>query len=75
MVYGKRPFGHGLTQKSIMNSGVILNAKEVQFPDNVVVSEEAKRFIKKCLEIDPDIRYDPTQAAIDAYLKDPTNPD
>jgi hypothetical protein len=29
MLYGKRPFGHGLTQKNIYNEGVILKATKV----------------------------------------------
>ena len=52
MLYGKRPFGEGLSQERILTSQAILNATEVIFPENtreIKVSSEAKEFIKKCL--------------------------
>jgi tousled-like kinase len=52
MLYGKRPFGEGLSQERILTSQAILNATEVVFPENtreIKVSGEAKEFIKKCL--------------------------
>merc|ERR1711907_616234 len=33
MLYGKRPFGEGQTQESILNDRTILNAREVRFPE------------------------------------------
>jgi hypothetical protein len=32
MLYGKRPFGHGMSQDQIYNKGVILKATKVEFP-------------------------------------------
>ncbi len=30
MLYGRRPFGEGMTQEQIMRNGVMLNAREVR---------------------------------------------
>jgi len=32
MLYGKRPFGHGMSQNRIYSDGIILNATKVEFP-------------------------------------------
>lgn len=32
LLYGKRPFGHGVSQSKVMNEGLILNAVKVDFP-------------------------------------------
>ena len=32
MLYGKRPFGHGVNQTKIFNEGIILKAVSVDFP-------------------------------------------
>ena len=32
MLYGRRPFGHGMSQDQIYNKGVILKATKVEFP-------------------------------------------
>lgn len=49
LLYGKRPFGHGVAQSKIKNEGIILNAIKVEFPPQTPlkykVSEEAKSFI------------------------------
>ena len=37
-----QPFGHNLSQASILEQNTILNAKEVEFPAKPVVSQEAK---------------------------------
>jgi tousled-like kinase len=46
MLYGKKPFGDGLTQSKIMRQGIILNAHSVEFPlqtpKKYQVSKEAK---------------------------------
>ena len=62
MLYGKRPFGHGMTQDQIMKKEVILSAHEVKFPPKPSISEGVKKFIKKCLTYFQDDRYDVMQA-------------
>jgi len=44
LLYGKRPFGHGMTQKKILQDNIVLNARKVVFPENSTntVSEECK---------------------------------
>lgn len=46
MLYGKRPFGQGISQQAIIRQGVILNAGSVEFPSvhpkKLRVSEGAK---------------------------------
>ena len=49
ILYGKRPFGHGMSQSKIYNEGTILKATKVEFPSETPrrfkVSEGAKKFI------------------------------
>lgn len=49
MLYGKRPFGEGLSQKSILAERTMLRATNVDFPPRPPVSREAKDFIRLCL--------------------------
>ena len=48
MLYGKRPFGEGLSQERIARDQVMLNAHTVTFPAKPAVSPEAKAFISQC---------------------------
>ena len=58
MVFGQRPFGHGMSQERILKEGVMLRAKNVVFPTSgQKVSQEVKDIIKKCLEYHPEERY------------------
>ena len=41
-LYGEKPFGHNQTQQSLLQNNVILNAREVVFPDKPKVSQDAK---------------------------------
>lgn len=56
LLYGRRPFGHGMTQEAILTKKVIVNAKQANFdispPKEYSVSEEAKDFIRECLQHD-----------------------
>jgi tousled-like kinase len=64
MLYGRRPFGHGMSQDQIYNKGVILKATKVEFPPEnskkSKISEGAKDFICACLKYNPDERLNPT---------------
>jgi len=59
MLYGRRPFGHNMSQEKIMREGTLLRAQEVQFPVTPKVSEEAKDLILKCLSRNHKDRPDP----------------
>lgn len=41
-LYGQKPFGHGQDQKALWANKVILNARDVAFPERPKVSDEAK---------------------------------
>jgi tousled-like kinase len=66
MLYGKKPFGHGLSQQKILHSEVILRANHIDFPSkspkNYKITDEAKDFIRKCLEYDADKRLSSQEA-------------
>mmetsp|Transcript_13800 Transcript_13800/g.23321 ORF Transcript_13800/g.23321 Transcript_13800/m.23321 type:complete len:792 (+) Transcript_13800:402-2777(+) len=68
MLYGRRPFGHNLSQEKILREEVIVNARMVEFPAKPTVSEEAKDFIRRCLSYRQEHRPDIAHAAADPYL-------
>jgi tousled-like kinase len=68
MLYGKRPFGHSMSQENILREKTIINAKQVDFPSKPSVSSEAKDFIKRCLTYRQAGRPDVHEAVADAYL-------
>lgn len=41
-LYGKKPFGHNLSQAAILEENTILNARQVDFPNKPQVCNEAK---------------------------------
>jgi serine/threonine protein kinase len=47
-LYGEKPFGHNQTQQSLLQNNVILNAREVVFPDKPKVSQDAKVRVTCC---------------------------
>ncbi|XP_052797810.1 serine/threonine-protein kinase tousled-like 2 isoform X2 [Mya arenaria] len=67
-LYGKKPFGHNLSQAAILEENTILNAKEVEFPSKPPVTPEAKTFIRKCLQYKKEMRPDVLQLSQDNYL-------
>ncbi|WIA41189.1 hypothetical protein OEZ86_004804 [Tetradesmus obliquus] len=69
MLYGKRPFGEGLTQEQIYRDGVMLNARQVQFPAKPSVSAEGRAFLSRCLAYNQEERWDVLTAAADPYLQ------
>jgi tousled-like kinase len=56
MLFGKRPFGDGLSQDRVLSDHTMLNAREVGFPERPDISEEGKDFIRKCLTYDQAFR-------------------
>ena len=73
MLYGRRPFGHGMTQNQIYDKGVMLKAYRVDFPCDHSrkhkVSDGAKEFIRECLKYNYADRLSPVQAYEHPYLK------
>ncbi|UJR07708.1 hypothetical protein I4U23_011993 [Adineta vaga] len=68
-LYGRKPYGHNLSQAAVLENQIILNAKEVQFPVRPQVSNEAKGFIRRCLTYKVQDRPDVLQLSDDQYLK------
>ena len=69
MLYGRRPFGEGLSQEQVLRDRVVLNARQVDFPARPAVSAEAKAFISRCLAYRQQDRWDVLTAAADPYLQ------
>ena len=69
MLFGKRPFGDGMSQEHILKSGTVLHATKVEIPDKPVVSEAAKEFIRRCLTYSQDLRPTVEKLCEDPYLK------
>ncbi|CAO4370487.1 unnamed protein product [Caenorhabditis nigoni] len=57
-IYGKKPFGHDLTQQKILECNTIINAREVIFPNKPQVSSLAQDFIRRCLQYRKEDRAD-----------------
>ncbi|KAI0985427.1 hypothetical protein GJ496_005444 [Pomphorhynchus laevis] len=68
-LYGRKPFGHNLSQSAILENNTILKAKEVQFPTKPPISNEAKAFIRKCLTYKVKNRPDIIQLSEDEYVQ------
>ncbi|XP_029641436.1 serine/threonine-protein kinase tousled-like 2 isoform X2 [Octopus bimaculoides] len=68
-LYGKKPFGHNLSQAAILEENTILKATDVEFPSRPPVSSEAKSFIRKCLQYRKEDRPDVLTLSFDDYLK------
>ena len=68
MLFGKRPFGDGLSQDRVLTDNTMLNAREVRFPDTVVVSPDAKDFVQRCLTYDQSGRPTVAQICADPYV-------
>ncbi|XP_052094813.1 serine/threonine-protein kinase tousled-like 2 isoform X1 [Mytilus californianus] len=68
-LYGKKPFGHNLSQAAILEENTILKATEVDFPSKPPVSSEAKNFIRACLRYKKEERPDVLQLSLHDYLK------
>ena len=69
MLYGKRPFGEGMTQDKILLDNTIVKAKQVDFPEKPHVTGEAKLFIKRCLTYSQEFRPDVKTICQDPYLR------
>jgi len=75
MLYGKKPFGHGLSQQEFVQHRFSVHGAShvVTFPSQPPVSEHAKDFLRRCLEPQVDRRWDVDQAASHPLLATTTN--
>jgi hypothetical protein len=42
VLYGKKPFGDGVSQERLQREGIMRNVRTVEFPDKPTVSEPCK---------------------------------
>ncbi|CAG9464116.1 unnamed protein product [Pedinophyceae sp. YPF-701] len=69
MLYGRRPFGDGMSQERILRDGVMLNdTREVTFDAQPKVSEQGKEFMRRCLAHRQQDRMDVAEAAEHPYI-------
>lgn len=71
MLYGVKPFGQDQSQQTILAENTIVNAHYVNFPPKPAVSNEAKDFIRRCLEYRKELRPDVLTISESPYLKPP----
>ena len=69
MLYGKRPFGDGQSQERVLTNNVMLNAREVQFPNTPTVSKAAKNFIRDCLAYEQTLRPNIAELCENSYIR------
>lgn len=71
MLYGKRPFGEGQSQKTIWNNNLIVTTARdgPVFPDKPKVSDEAKDVILRCLKYNASDRPDVVALSQDPYFR------
>lgn len=69
LLFGKRPFGDGLSQDKILNNHTMLNARDVQFPSEPHVTEGCKDLIRACLTYDQTYRPSINQLCAHHYWK------
>ena len=51
MVFGKRPFGDGMSQDTIMRQGTMLQARSVKFPDGIKYVRVSPCFVCSLLRV------------------------
>lgn len=68
MLFGKKPFGHGMSQTRIIAEGIMMGATRVEFPSNANASDGAKQFIRGCLEYYQDKRLSVSEANNHPYF-------
>lgn len=68
MLYGKRPFGEGMSQEQIFHEGTITKATSVDFPATPKVSAECKEVVRRCLAHRAGDRPDITRLVEDPYF-------
>ena len=72
LLYGKKPFGQGMSQGDVLDQDIILKAYKVTFPPDTPkrhkVSEAAKEFIQSCMAYRQNDRLSPSEAYNHPYF-------
>lgn len=58
MLFGRKPFGDGMSADAVLQRGTIAQARSVEFPEKPAVSEACKDLVRRCLTYDPHQRPD-----------------
>jgi len=69
MLFGRRPFGDGVSQDNMFLNRTMLDATEVNFPSKPTISDEARSFIQACLTYDQLHRPNISQICAHRYVK------
>ena len=62
MLYGRKPFYHGMPNEKIQKEKTILKTSHLIFPETPSVSNELKDFMKKCMNYDVESRFEISKA-------------
>jgi tousled-like kinase len=69
MLYGRRPFGDGMSQDKLLSDQTMLNARSVPFPSGgAAITSGARDFIQACLQYDQDDRPSVAQLCEHPYV-------
>eukprot|EP00761_Pharyngomonas_kirbyi_P009781 gb/GECH01009799.1/.p1 GENE.gb/GECH01009799.1/~~gb/GECH01009799.1/.p1 ORF type:complete len:774 (+),score=175.72 gb/GECH01009799.1/:1-2322(+) len=71
VLYGRKPFGHGVSQQTFLADNIISQATNIDFPSKPTVSQEAKDFIRLCLRYRQEDRPDVDGAFSHPYIQQP----
>eukprot|EP00559_Dactyliosolen_fragilissimus_P004829 CAMPEP_0184867564 /NCGR_PEP_ID=MMETSP0580-20130426/27055_1 /TAXON_ID=1118495 /ORGANISM="Dactyliosolen fragilissimus" /LENGTH=864 /DNA_ID=CAMNT_0027367925 /DNA_START=108 /DNA_END=2702 /DNA_ORIENTATION=- len=69
MLFGKRPFGDGQSQEKVLSNNIMLNAREVIFPEIPIISDICKDFIRHCLTYEYQLRPNISDLCAMDYVK------
>lgn len=69
LLYGQKPFGNELTQQKILQERTITTSSQVQFPQKPSITEDAKKFIQRCLTPQQEQRPDVLSLYNDKYFQ------
>ena len=71
MLFGNKPFSNNLSQNKFVKEKIYENMKDLSFENNydVKISEECKIFLRKCLDVNIEKRYDAINAMNSSFIK------
>lgn len=71
MLFGNKPFNNDLSPNKYVKEKIYENMKDLSFENNynVKISEECKIFLRKCLEVNIEKRYDAIDAMNSSFIK------
>lgn len=71
LLFGRKPFGHGVSQDALFRNGSLSKPPNVEFPHSPKVSQECKDLLRKLLTADPETRPDVSGVMNDSYCRPP----